>query len=868
MRLLLIATTTLAFALLSTVAAGTTLYVDDNALNDPGPGDPTVSDPLEDGTAAHPYDAIQEALDAAALTGDTITVRNGTYTGDGNRDLDFNGKAATLQSENGAASTIIDCGGTPTEDHRGFYFHSGETALSVVDGFTIQNGWVGAGSSGRGGGIYCDGSSPMIANCVITRNKAVTEYYHGEGGGIYCKAGNPAMINCVISDNIARGGSRGDGGGIFSTSSTPAITNCIIAGNAAPRGGGIYCVYKSARITNCTIIGNRATFGAGMYSDGSVVSILKNCILWNDGQEEILVDGDEPTLAYCNVRGGWQGNGNIDLDPLLTPDAHLQSGSPCINVGTSSDAPGFDRDGEPRPFPAGGEFDIGADEFVDVDSDGLPDWWETLHYPDAAGDPDGDGLANLREYEHGTDPHVADTDGDGRDDGDEVAASSNPLHPDNAAKTYYVNGVTGDDAYDGMAAAWDGVHGPKATIQAGIDAAVGGWGYAVLVADGVYAGPGNKDLNFNGKGLMLRSENGSNACVIDCEHSGRGFSFVFMEQADAVVDGFTICNGNVDGEGGGIYCWGSSPTIANCIITDNVAGNHFGGFCAGSYSAPTVTNCIIKDNSATFGGGIGTTFAWQPWLTIASCTITGNSAKATGGVGCVSGTMTLTDCTITGNHGDWQAGGVSCNTDTTLTLIDCWIEGNTAAETGGLYCHGDVTLLNCMIIGNEADDKGGGVLATGVGTGDVVITNCTISQNVPSGLHGEDRDLTLVNCIVWGNTVAFPRGGTVSYSCVQDDTPNDGIVYPGTGNIDADPLFVDAAGGDYRLQLGSPCIDAATSDGAPERDMQGAPRWDERTVPNTGGGDRPWYDIGAYEFYRGKRRGLLIPHPGQGQGPH
>ncbi len=99
------------------------------------------------------------------------------------------------------------------------------------------------------------------------------------------------------------------------------------------------------------------------------------------------------------------------------------------------------------------------------------------------------------------------------------------------------------------------------------------------------------------------------------------------------------------------------------------------------------------------------------------------------------------------------------------------------------------------------------------------------------------------------------------YSCITYSDIEGG--YAGVGNVDADPLFVDAAGGDYGLTLDSPCIDAATSEAAPAYDMTGAPRWDERTVPNAGGGDYPWYDIGAHEFVRGKRYGLRVPRPGK-----
>ena len=116
-----------------------TWYVDDDAPGDPAAGDPTVSDPNEDGSAAHPFDAIQEGIDAAGH-GDTVLVLDGTYTGAGNRDLSFLGKAITVRSVNGPAKTIIDAQGTPTVPFRGFVFNGAETRQSVLEGFTITGG--------------------------------------------------------------------------------------------------------------------------------------------------------------------------------------------------------------------------------------------------------------------------------------------------------------------------------------------------------------------------------------------------------------------------------------------------------------------------------------------------------------------------------------------------------------------------------------------------------------------------------------------------------------------------------------------------------------------------------------------------------
>ncbi len=148
------------------------------------------------------------------------------------------------------------------------------------------------------------------------------------------------------------------------------------------------------------------------------------------------------------------------------------------------------------------------------------------------------------------------------------------------------------------------VPGDHPTIQAGIDAAANR--DTVLVADGIYRGTGNRDLDFRGKAITVTSENGARSTIIDCEKNGRGFYFHRGETSSSVVSGFTITNGSVtippNHEGGGIYCDGASPRIIHNIIIGNEAMYGGGIWCLRS-SPEIIDNTIVGNKATGYGGG-------------------------------------------------------------------------------------------------------------------------------------------------------------------------------------------------------------------------------------------------------------------------
>ena len=244
------------------------------------------------------FNNIQAAINYSN-NGDTILVADGTYLGNGNRDIDFKGKAITLRSENGAENCIINCEGTEMEFHRGFYFHSGEDRDSVLDGFTIINGF-----SFSGGGIFCEGSSPTISNNIIRNN--ITAYDYEGGGGISCWSGaSPSIMNNIITENASADLS---GGGIYCyEAGSPIIANNIITGNYALYGGGIGCVWSvSPLIMNNIIVGNTGGYSSGgIYCWGGLATIMNNIIAGNTAKYGggIYCSSSSPTITNNTIVG-------------------------------------------------------------------------------------------------------------------------------------------------------------------------------------------------------------------------------------------------------------------------------------------------------------------------------------------------------------------------------------------------------------------------------------------------------------------------------------------------------------------------------------------------------------------------------------
>ncbi len=360
------------------------------------------------------------------------------------------------------------------------------------------------------------------------------------------------------------------------------------------------------------------------------------------------------------------------------------------------------------------------------------------------------------------------------------------------------------------------------TIQAAIDDAYDG--DTIIVTDGTYTGQGNIDIDFKGKSITLKSQNGPANCIINCAKATRAFDFHSGEDANSILDGFTIKNGSVGDYGGAIRCSASSPAINNCLFLGNFA-TEYGGAITNMYaSSPLLENCTFSNNS------VGS----------------GSSSVANGGAICnlVNSSPTLINCTFTNNFAKYCGGAIynedNCNPD----IIKCTFTLNNAQHGAGVYNYSNCSsfILNSIFSKNSA--QYGGAIKNS--EAQATIINCTLADNyadLGGGIwNAWNSTSELLNCILWHNSDQYGTSETaqidgsttlpgmspsnqlvtnVDYCCIEGLAGTLG----GAGNIAEDPLFIDPNTNDYHLKsqgwrwsisqqnwthdnVTSPCIDA------------------------------------------------------------
>ena len=691
-----------------------------------------AGDDTWDGLAMHwdgqhgPKATIRAAMDATyAQEQDEIVVAAATYTGPGNTNLNPQGNRMIIRAAGGPGTTVIDCEGQA----RGFCFLSGESEQTVLSGLTIINGFDmddACGVAAPGSAVYVQSGSPTLVDCTVAHGSSQYEW----GAAVFAETYSaPTFLRCTFTENSPRGmyaggdarltactflrngsttggamrvsgrpaltrcafvGNRGDDGAGLSGGS-PVVTSCLFADNMAEHAGGAaYHYVGHPTYVNCSFLNNYAQIGGALYiSQGA--GTLDNCIVWgNHSADDQIATGNDALLAvtYSCVQGGWAGEGNIDVDPLVIPDMwHLQPDSPCIDQGDpAGDYSGsWDADEEPRV--TGGLADIGPDEWRDTDEDDLPDFWEHLHFGSATAaepgdDDDGDGIINLHEYAAGRDPlhtptviHVDDDappEGDGTSWATAFRCLQDALH----------GAVDGDAIrvaagyYTPNLCETTGMHveASEATFLLHTSVALLG-GYAGL------ADPQNPDHRDIRQHITILSGDLTGDDLPNfAKHDENVHHVLTATGTDltTVVDGFTIAGGNASGAtalasyGGGVLVDNGCLEIRRCTLANNAASAGAGVYCHGG--DVTISGCVARDNAAeSTGGAIG---CQNGNVHVHHTTFSGNNATNGSAVACGSdgdpfpSQVLITNCAI-----DTDQGAISNGDESTVVVRNSCMPG-------------------------------------------------------------------------------------------------------------------------------------------------------------------------------------------------
>lgn len=457
-----------------------------------------------------------------------------------------------------------------------------------------------------------------------------------------------------------------------------------------------------------------------------------------------------------------------------------------------------------------------------------------------------------------------------------------------SSRILFVDGMGGNDHWTGRQRTCASPNGPKRTLGAAISVASAG--DIIIVLPAVYA----QNIIISHKDLLIIGFLPEETII---DGGGRDSTLTIINSHVSIF-GITVRNGSAASSegmpvGGGILVNSSTLVMVNSVVRDNTAqagggglfvlngdlilhncqilgnrttgGGAAGAGLQGGSIKSRLTSCVFEDNEIVrLGDGAGISgFGGS----IINCVITNNRVAfeaENGGGGLAYCTGPIVGCTITNNSVEFGDGGgaYAC----TGPFTNCIISGNRAFSGigdvvpvvgGGLAnCTGPIT--DCLIAGNVSENSNdAGVESRGGGlagcTGAIV--NCTIVNNeaVANAFGSRGGGLInctgpIANCIIWANIAAsdaqLSATSTPNHSCIQD------FAGGGTGNIAADPLFVNPAS-DHRLRGGSPCIDAGNNIVVPVTlvtDLAGGARFlDDPGTVDTGSGTPPIVDMGVFE---------------------
>ena len=722
---------------------------------------PVNGNDANDGSEAAPFQTIAHAM--ALVYGSSenpvaIHLADGTYAPNSNGEqfpltmVEWTSLFGT--SEEG---TILDA-----EEHAAALLFDNTESISV-ELLTVKRG-----SDDNYGGVFCHESSPTFTDVTFSNNIA-----DENGGGMYCTDNSsPILTRVTFTNNWGY-----DTGGLMcEDGSNPILTDCVFSQNTGNvKGGGMYCLGESSpSLFNVTFYENWGYDGGGMTCENNSNPTVTNCSFTGNtsnvnGGGIYCLDGASPIIenAVFSGNNAYQGGGlscSNGSQPVLT-DVVIDSN--IVN-------------------------DNGGGIFI---SESNPSFSNVAISRNTVGS-------------HGGGIYVYNT--------------SN-LNLSGAT-------ITGNQANDNGGGIYL-YYSPNSNISnmtISENSSVAGGGIFLYYSE--YSSIDSMNVtgnvaSYHGGGVYFDySDNPilKNSTVTNNQGLSGGGVFTYFTNNVHLSNCEINANTSLY-DGGGINLDNSeNPTIENTTINNNSATHNGGGIYIHELFGATLTNCEINGNTATFDGG-AVFIDYAPNANFDGVVMNDNSAGDDAGGLYIyfAESCHFSGCEISGNIAENNGGAVVVDYSSSPIFENAKFNNNSAGGNGGAIYSLNSPILKLQkfeMAGNSAE-QGGGFYFNYT---DTEITNGTIANNSASapyesggGILPYYSETDIVNTIVWGNTPSqieyddwWGTGTNVSYSDIQGG-------WNGTGNIDANPLFIDAENGNFHLQPESPCIDAGTDVGLP-----------------------------------------------------
>jgi len=756
--------------------------------------------------------SIEEAANAGTAGGRLILVTDGVYQAGMVEADGLNRVAVTnvvLQSVNGPEATIID--GAEVDGAEGVRcVYLGANA--VLSGFTVRNG--------AGGGVLA-ASSGIVTNCVVTSNG---------GGGV----SGGTLYNCTLSGNsgsgasgatlydcVLTGNSASRGGGAYRST----LYNCTLSGNSAflgwmtpsGEGGAVY----DCKLYNCTLTGNSAAYGGGAHG-----GTLLNCVLTGNKAQSCSVGWFGGRV--CSGEGGAAANSTL-YNCTLTGNSALYrgggaSGGTLYNCTVTGNSGGGVIGGTAHNCVV--YFNLGGNW-----TDASFSYSCTTPLPPGLGNTSADPQLASASHLAATSPCLGagnpawatGVDIDGEPWADPPAMGADQVWPAQAVGPLTLQ-VTAEfsEVVPGFAVSFT-MHGAGAILRSVWD-----FGDGWLVANQPYTShawrtPGEFTVRLTGYNDTYPDGVTTTIpiAVIQAVH------YVNVANATPVFPYTTWATAATTLQD----AVNASAVIGRLVLVTNGVYQTGTAEAGGGSNRVAMTNMVLRSLNGpgpTIIDGGGTVRCAYLSTNAILDGFTLRNGRAPNGYGGASQGGTLYNCLLTGNSAGDYGGGAYRS-----TLHGCVLTNNSAYRAAAAYAS---TLYNCILTGNRAEQEAGGAGAS-------TLYNCTLTGNSLTAnwayAGGGAEDSTLYNCIMYFNSTTqgswnrYHNWTNCTFTC-SCTTP----LPPGPGNIEADPRFLNAAAGDFRLRPDSPCINAGFNAWARgETDLDGRPRIVGRTV-----------DMGAYEF--------------------